>query len=87
MMSANGVDRHLINLQAGLPGITDGAAISLPPEPPAQYATVASFAVDQVLGLVLDSDSHDTLIGDLTFEQVSSAPRRARGTAATGTAS
>ncbi len=33
---------------------------------------------DEVLGALLDTDSHDTFIGDLAFEQVSSGTRKAR---------
>ncbi len=36
-------------------------------------------AVDQLLGVLVDTDSHDTLIGDLAFEQVSSGTRKAAG--------
>jgi hypothetical protein len=70
-MVASEVDRPLINLQGGLPGITDGTAIRRLSQPPAPQASALNIAVDQTLGLVLDADSRDTLIGDLAFEQVS----------------
>jgi hypothetical protein len=42
-----------------------------PAQRSAQPPSSLSFAVDQVLGLVLDTDSQDTLIWDLAFDQVS----------------
>jgi hypothetical protein len=78
---AGSVDRPTTGLQ-GEPRVevwcTEAAR---PAQPLAQPETPANFAVAQVLGLVLDADSRETLIGDLAFEQVSSgvpkAPSRA----------
>ncbi len=51
----------------------------------ARLASVWGDVVDQVLDAVPNTDSHDTLIGDLAFEQVSSGIRKPRGSAAIGT--
>ena len=32
--------------------------------------TDVSSAIDQVLGVIVDTDAHDTLIGDLAFDQL-----------------
>jgi subtilase family serine protease len=40
---------------------------------------------DQILGVVLDADSHDALIGDLAFERILSGTHNVKGTAATVT--
>ncbi len=49
--------------------------------------TAPSSVVDQVLGALPDTNSHDTLIGDLAFEQVSSGIRKPWGSATIGTTS
>jgi hypothetical protein len=47
--------------------------------------TTPDLAVDQVLGVVLDADSQDALIGDLAVERILSSTHKAKGSAATGT--
>ena len=47
--------------------------------------TALDLAVDQVLGVVLDADSHDSLIGDLAFERILSGTHKVKGTAPTVT--
>jgi len=54
-------------------------------QPLTRAATALDSAVDQVLGLLLDTNPGDTLIGDLAFEQVSSSAQKPRGSAAIGT--
>jgi hypothetical protein len=56
-------------------------------QPLAEPAGALGPAFDLVLGALLDANPHDTLIGDLAFEQVSSATRKLRGIAALGTTS
>ncbi len=51
-------------------------------QPLTRPATASSSVIDQVLGALPDTDSRDTLIGDLAFEQVSSGTRKPRGSAA-----
>ena len=51
----------------------------------ARSVITLDLAVDQVLGVVLDADSHDALIGDLAFEQVLWGTRKVKGTATTVT--
>ncbi len=51
---------------------------------PITPATAVSSAVDQVLGVVLDADSHDALIRDLAFEQILSGTNKARSSTSRG---
>ncbi len=39
-------------------------------------ANAVSSAVDQVVGVIVDETSHETLLGDLAFEQVTSGTRK-----------
>jgi hypothetical protein len=64
----------LDQVQVGLTGLTSSTPAARPDQPTASQATALSLAVDQVLELVLDADPHDTLIGDLAFEQISFSP-------------
>ena len=49
-------------------------------------ANTMSSAVNRAVGVMVDETSHETLIGDLAFEQMSSL-RKPRGSAAIGTTS
>jgi hypothetical protein len=76
--AAGRADRPFVNLPEGSSSasrsaVGDGLAQPLP-----RPGTASSSAIDQVLGALPDTDSSDTLIGDLAFEQVSSGvpPRR-----------
>jgi hypothetical protein len=78
-------ERPLTKLRSGISTVIqaasgDGLAQSL-----ARPVTAPDVAVDQVLGVVLDADPHDALIGDLAFEQVSSGTHKVKGTAPTVT--
>jgi len=86
--AAGRADRPLTNLQRPASSVISSAAgdgLAQPLTLPRQ-ATALNSAVDQVLGVLVDTNSHDTLIGDLAFEQVTSL-RKPRGSAATGTTS
>ncbi len=50
-------------------------AITLSPMLPGPATTISS-AVDRAVGVVAEETSHETLIGDLAFEQVSSGTRK-----------
>ena len=85
--AAGRADRSLANLQEGSSivsrsAVRDGLAQPLP-----RSAAGLTSAVDQVLGVLVETNSHDTLIGDLAFELVSSATRKPRGSAAIGPSS
>jgi hypothetical protein len=69
--AAGGANRLVADLADGSPGVFSSAVTARPAQPLPRPGTVANFAADQALGLVLDADSHDTLIGDLAFDQVS----------------
>ncbi len=75
-------DRPLANLTEGSPNARRSAEGDGLAQPLTWPETALSSAVDQVLGVLLDANCHDTLIGDLAFEQVSSGIWKARGTAA-----
>ncbi len=66
------VERLLTNSPEGSPGASRSAVDDRLAKPLTRPATALSFAIDQVLGALPDTDSRDTLIGDLAFEQVSS---------------
>ena len=85
--AVSGIGRHVTNLQGTSSVAVDSTAAARPAQPPAPLAATLSRAVDAVLGLVLDADLGETLIGDLAFEQVSSGAHKPRGSAATGTTS
>ncbi len=74
--------RPLADVQESSPGASGLAAGDGLAQRPAQPETWQISAIDQVLGALPDTISHDTLIGDLAFEQVSSGIRKPRGTAA-----
>jgi hypothetical protein len=77
--AVSGSGRLLTNLPAGSPNAVSSTASANPAQPAPRPAGAASLDFDQVLGLVLDADSHDTLVGDLAFEQILSSthdPRR-----------
>jgi hypothetical protein len=78
-------ERPLTNLRSGVSMVIQGAAGDRLMQPLARPATAPDLAVDQVLGVVLDTDSQDALIGDLAFEQVLSGTHKIKGIAATGT--
>jgi hypothetical protein len=73
---ASVADSVLTQVQASSTDVNSSTAAARPAQPPARQANALGPAVDQVLGLVLDADSHETLIGDLAFEQVSSGMQR-----------
>jgi hypothetical protein len=77
-------DRPFANLPEGSPSASRSAVGDGLAQPLTRAGTASSSAIDQVLGVLLDTDPHDTLIGDLAFEQVSSGTRKARGSAAIG---
>ncbi len=78
----NAAGRPLANLpEDSLSEIRSAAAVDLG-QPLTRPETAASSAVDQVLGVLLDANSYDAVIGDLAFEQVSSGVRKPRGSAA-----
>jgi hypothetical protein len=78
-------ERSLTNLGSGVSTLNhsfpgDGLAQAL-----ARPATTPDLAVDQILGVVLDADSRDALIGELAFERILSGTHKLKGTAATVT--
>jgi len=85
--AAGRADRLLATLQESSPSVSNRAAGDEPAQSSTRAVTASSSAVDQVLGVLLDTDSRDTLFGDLAFEQVSSGTRKARRSAAIGTTS
>jgi hypothetical protein len=78
-------ERLLTNLRSGVSTLNHSAPGDGLAQPLAQPVTTPELAVDQVLGVVLDADSHDALIGDLAFEQILSGTHKVKGTAATVT--
>jgi subtilase family serine protease len=78
-------ERPLTILRSGVSTVNHSAPGNQLAEPFARPVTTPDLAVDQVLGVVLDADSHDALIGDLAFEQVLSGTHKVKGTAPTGT--
>jgi len=66
----------LTNLPEGSLSETSSAAGDGLAQPLARPETALTSAVDQVLGALAETISHDPLIGDLAFEQVSSGTRR-----------
>jgi hypothetical protein len=78
-------ERPLTNLRGGVSRVIQGAPGDGLAQPLAQPVTTPNLAVDQVRGVVLDADSHDALIGDLAFEQISSGTHKVKGTAPTVT--
>ncbi|MGO9923386.1 MAG: Ig-like domain repeat protein [Isosphaeraceae bacterium] len=76
--------RPLINLAAGSTSLFGTAAGDCLAQPLTRPATSV---IDQVLGTLAETNPHDTLIGDLAFEQVSSGTHKARGSAAIGASS
>ena len=81
----SGAERPLTVSQIGSPNVLSSTAATRPAEPSTRPGSALASAIDQILGLALDADSHDTLIGDLAFEQLSWGTHRARGTATFGT--
>ncbi|MGO9469635.1 MAG: S8 family serine peptidase, partial [Isosphaeraceae bacterium] len=75
------VERLLTNPPEGSPSASRSAVGNGLAQPLTRPATESNFAIDQVLGALPDTDSRDTLIGDLAFEQVSSVIRKPRGSA------
>jgi hypothetical protein len=59
--------------------VIQGAPGDVLAQPFARPATARDLAVDRVLGVALDTDSHDTLIGDLAFEQILSGTHKVKG--------
>jgi hypothetical protein len=78
-------ERPLANLRSGFSTVNCAAPGDGLAQPFARPATTPDLAVDQVLGVVLDADSHDALIGDLAFEQLFSGTHKVKGSAVTGT--
>jgi hypothetical protein len=78
-------ERPLTNLRSGVSTLNHSVLGGGLAQPLARPATALDLAVDQVLGVVLDADSHDALIGDLAFEQVLWGTRKVKGTATTVT--
>ncbi|MGO9914899.1 MAG: hypothetical protein ACLQIB_09335, partial [Isosphaeraceae bacterium] len=85
--AAGRADRSLANLQEGSSIVSRSAARDGLAQPLPRSAAGLTSAVDQVLGVLVETNSHDTLIGDLAFELVSSATRKPRGSAAIGPSS
>jgi len=85
--TAGRADRLLTNLPEGSPSASRLAVGDGPAQPLLRPGTASSSAIDQVLGVLPDTNSRDTLIGDLAFEQVSSGTRKARASGAIGPAS
>jgi len=81
---SGGTDRRVTNLRGGSLGVTSPVAGDALAQPLTRLPTSA---IDEVLGVLVNTDSHDTLIGDLAFEQVSSRTHKARESAAMGTTS
>ncbi len=79
--AAGWADPPLTDLQQASSMVISSAAGDGLVQPSTRPETALNSAVDQVLGVLVDTNSHDTLIGDLAFEQVSSGTRRARGSA------
>ncbi len=79
--AAGGADRPFVNLQQGSFVVSSSAGDVLA-QPLTRPESSLNFAVDQVLGVLGDTNSHDTLIGDRAFEQVSLDIRKPRRSAA-----
>jgi hypothetical protein len=78
-------ERPLTNLRSSVSTLNHSAPGDGLSQPLAQSVTTLDLAVDQVLGVVLDGDSHDALIGDLAFERILSGTHKVKGTAPTVT--
>ena len=76
-------ERPLTNLRSGVSTLNDFAPGDGLAQALARPATALDLAVDQVLGVVLDADSHDALIGDLAFERIFSGTHKVKGIAPT----
>ncbi len=80
-IAAGGADRPFVSLQPGSFVVSSAAGDGLA-QPLTRPESSLNSAVDEVLGVLGDANSHDTLIGDLAFEQVSLDIRKPRGSAA-----
>ena len=78
-------ERPLTSLRSGVLTVNHSATGDVLAQPFARPATTLDLDIDKVLGVVLDADSHDALIGDLAFEQVLWGTRKVKGTATTVT--
>ena len=78
-------ERPLTNLRSGVSTLNDFAPGDGLAQPLARPATTPDLAIDQILGVVLDADSHDALIGDLAFERNLLGTHKVKGTAPTVT--
>jgi len=82
MYADAGAARRLANLPVGTLSEISSAVGDGLGRPLTRPETAPDSAIDQVLGAIVDTNSHDTLIGDLAFEQVSLGARKLRGNAA-----
>jgi hypothetical protein len=78
-------ERPLTNLRSGVSTVNHSAPGDVLAQPLAPPVTTPDLVADQVLGVVLDADSHDSLIGDLAFERILSGTHKVKGTAPTVT--
>jgi hypothetical protein len=74
-------EQSLTNLRSGVSTVIHFAPGDGLAQPLARPATTPDLAIDQILGVVLDADSHDALIGDLAFERILSGTHKVKGTA------
>jgi hypothetical protein len=78
-------ERPLTNLQSGVSRVIHFVPGNGLAQPLARPVITVDLAIDQVLGVVLDADSHDALIGDLAFERILSGTHKAKASAPTVT--
>jgi hypothetical protein len=69
--TAKNAERILTDLPGGASRLGRSTEAARPDQAPTQPVSAVVSTVDQALGLVLGADSHDLLIGDLAFEQLS----------------
>jgi hypothetical protein len=74
-------ERSLTNLRSGVSTVNHSATGDGLEQPLVRFVITLHLAVDQVLGVVLDTDPHDALIGDLAFERILSGTHKVKGTA------
>ncbi len=80
--AAGRADRLRMSLLEGSATVSGSAAGDGLAQPLPRPAPAPNSAVDQILSVLPDTNSRDTLIGDLAFEQIWSSTRKARGSAA-----
>jgi subtilase family serine protease len=78
-------EQPLSNVLGGVSTVNGSAPRDRLPQALASPTSTNGSAVDQVLGVVLDADSHETLIEDLAFGRILSGTHKVKRIAAPGT--